>query len=212
MATLTKLSSGNWRIQIRRKDRYATRTFRKREDAETWGFALERQIETQLDWNKWTVKELIDLYLQDMLEAGRPVGRTRQSFLESIRPSLGKLPISQLNRETFIEYGRTRAKDGACPGTVNHNFSDLRAVLTYLEAAHKVPFRHDEFEYAHIVLRKLGLMRKNRLRSRRPTTDEIQQLIDFFANSPRQFIPMDRVIQFNRDCNAPRRNLPHRMD
>lgn len=45
MATLLKLPSGNWRTQVRRKGQYATRTFRKKEDAETWGLAIEREID-----------------------------------------------------------------------------------------------------------------------------------------------------------------------
>ena len=200
MATLVRLPSGNWRAQVRRSGRYAARTFREKEDAEAWSFALEREIDltarTPPDWDKWTFEELIDLYLQDMLEAGKVVGRTRRLFLESIRPSLGKLKVSQLTREAFIKYGRARAGEGTAPGTIMFNFSDLRAVLTYVEAAHKVPFRNDEFEFARITLRKLGLMSRSRPRTRRPSVDEIQGLIDFFENSRRQFIPMDRVIQF----------------
>lgn len=67
MATLTKLGSGNWGVQIRQKGRYATRTFRKKEDAETWGAALEREINLTArapsDWDERTLEELIDLYL-----------------------------------------------------------------------------------------------------------------------------------------------------
>jgi integrase len=200
MATLIKLPSGNWRIQVRRKGQYATRTFRKKEDAETWGLAVEREIDLSArrpsDWDKYTLEELIDLYLQDMLELGRRVGRTRQLFLESIRPTLGKLKLSELTRANFLKYGRARAQQGAAPGTVLFNFSDIRAILTYAESVHGVPIRHDEFALARIALKKLGLMHRSRARTRRPTADEIQRLIDFFLNSPRQFIPMDRVIQF----------------
>ncbi|MBR1187354.1 site-specific integrase [Bradyrhizobium sp. AUGA SZCCT0160] len=200
MAALTKLTSGNWRIQIRRKGQYATRTFRKKEDAETWGLALEREIDLTArapsDWDKLTLEELIDLYLQDMLEVGKRVGRTRQLFLESIRPTLGKLKLSELTRANFIKYGRARAQLGAAPGTVLFNFSDIRAILTYAECVYGAPVQHHEFALARIALKKLGLMHRSRARNRRPTVDELQSLIDYFANSPRQFIPMDRIIQF----------------
>ncbi|UFW90522.1 site-specific integrase [Bradyrhizobium barranii] len=200
MATLVRLPSSNWRIQVRRKGQYAARTFRKREDAETWGLALEREIDLTAkapsDWDKRTLEELIDLYLQDMLEVGKKVGRTRQLFLESIRPTLGKLKLSELTRGNFVEYGRSRAKEGASASTVQFNFSDISAILTYAEAVHGAPMRHDEFDLARLALKKLGLMRKSRARTRRPTVEEIRRLINFFAASPRQYIPMDRIIQF----------------
>jgi integrase len=200
MATLIQLPSGTWRTQVRRKNRYASRTFRYKEDAETWGTALEREIDltakARSDWERRIFEEMIDLYLQDMLDAGKTVGRTRQLYLESIRPTLGKLRLSELTRANFIKYGRARAMEGAAPGTILFNFSDLRAVLTFVEAAHGVPFNHDEFELARTALRKLGLMRRSRDRSRRPTFDEVLRLIHYFENSARHFIPMDRIVQF----------------
>lgn len=36
MATYTKLSSGSWRVQVRRKGRYVSETFLRRDDARRW--------------------------------------------------------------------------------------------------------------------------------------------------------------------------------
>jgi len=36
VATFTQLASGNWRVQVRRKTRYAAKTFRTRKDSEEW--------------------------------------------------------------------------------------------------------------------------------------------------------------------------------
>jgi len=38
MATIAKLKSGNYRVQIRRKGQYASKTFSKKSDALSWSF------------------------------------------------------------------------------------------------------------------------------------------------------------------------------
>ena len=45
MATFTKLASGNWRVQVRRKTRYVAETFRRRKDGEEWALEMERNID-----------------------------------------------------------------------------------------------------------------------------------------------------------------------
>jgi len=41
MATYTKLSSGSWRVQVRRKGRYVSETFLRRDDARRWATDAE---------------------------------------------------------------------------------------------------------------------------------------------------------------------------
>ncbi|WP_292495837.1 hypothetical protein [Mesorhizobium sp.] len=45
MATYTKLSSSSWRVQVRRKDRYVSETFLRRDDARLWATETERQVD-----------------------------------------------------------------------------------------------------------------------------------------------------------------------
>jgi len=42
MATFTKLKSGSWRVQVRRKNEYVGNTFIRRRDAEEWAIDVER--------------------------------------------------------------------------------------------------------------------------------------------------------------------------
>ena len=43
MATISKLKSGNYRVQIRRKGQYASKTFRRKADADAWALDAERR-------------------------------------------------------------------------------------------------------------------------------------------------------------------------
>ena len=47
MASFTKLKSGSWRAQIRRKGQYVNETFLRRKDAEEWALDMERRIDRQ---------------------------------------------------------------------------------------------------------------------------------------------------------------------
>ena len=45
MAAFTKLKSGSWRVQVRRKSRYISETFLRRENARRWTTDAERQVD-----------------------------------------------------------------------------------------------------------------------------------------------------------------------
>jgi malonyl CoA-acyl carrier protein transacylase len=40
VATFTQLASGNWRVQVRRKNRYVSEIFRRRKDGEDWALDM----------------------------------------------------------------------------------------------------------------------------------------------------------------------------
>lgn len=71
LATFTKLPSGFWRAQVRRKGRYISETFAYREDARRWASEAERSIDqgkapkTTRIADKTTFGHLVDLHLDD---------------------------------------------------------------------------------------------------------------------------------------------------
>ena len=76
MAAFNKLPSGYWRVQVRRKRKYASRTFRLKSDAERWALEAERVIATgkgvdapQVD-RRTTFGDLIRQHITDMAEVG----------------------------------------------------------------------------------------------------------------------------------------------
>jgi len=44
-ASSNQLASGNWRVQVRRKNRYVSETFRQRKEGEDWALDMERNID-----------------------------------------------------------------------------------------------------------------------------------------------------------------------
>lgn len=77
MATYSKLPSGTWRVQVRRKGRYISETFLKRDDARWWATEAEGRIDRgevptpERAARLKTFGELIDLHIAGMKEVGK---------------------------------------------------------------------------------------------------------------------------------------------
>ncbi|WP_292109177.1 hypothetical protein [Mesorhizobium sp.] len=124
MATFTKLSSGSWRVQVRRKGRYVSETFLRRDDARRWATETERQVDRGETPTKSRVArlktfgELIDLHIDDMCDVGKSPRRSKAAALDMLQRHLGKCNIAALDRERLILFGRERAAQGAGPMTL----------------------------------------------------------------------------------------------
>lgn len=202
MATYTKLSSGNWRVQIRRKGQYASDSFRRRSDAESWALETERRIDRGEEprpidrKDPTTLGDLIDLHISDLLEVDKAPLRSKSFSLDLLKRKLGKIRISDLSRERLIAFGRERLKEGAGPVTISMDIGYLRTVITHAAAIHGIAVSLEAVDLARIALKRLGLIGKSRERDRRPTSDEIDRILTYFGDNKRQSIPMVPIVKF----------------
>ncbi|VIO72676.1 Tyrosine recombinase XerC [Bradyrhizobium ivorense] len=202
MASFTQLPSGNWRVQVRRKNRYVAETFRRRKDGEEWALDIERNIDrnrspkARAAVKAKTFGDIIDLHIGDMHDVGRPPRRSKAAVLEALKEDLGSTKLPRLDRERLIEYGRKRAKQGAGPATLAIDMSFIRTVATHAAAVHGIEVSAEEVRLARFALRHLGLVGKSDERDRRPTQDELDELIEYFETNPRQVIPMGRIVRY----------------
>ncbi len=128
--------------QIRRKGSYASNTFKRRADADTWALEAERNIDMGIapkavsPSKVHTLADIIDLHLLDMTEVGKVVRRSKAAVLAALKISMGKLKLKDLNRMALIDYRKKRAKDGAGPATLAIDFSFMGTLLTHAAAVH----------------------------------------------------------------------------
>ncbi|WP_323041678.1 hypothetical protein [Gemmobacter sp.] len=201
MATITKLPSGSWRVQVRRKGKYASETFLRRGDGEAWARAIEHRIDCgepillEATATK-TFGGLIDLHKSDLAQVGKRLGRSKAASLEFLSARLGKLKPSELDREKLIEFGKERAKEGAGPVTLSIDLGYIKTILSHAAAVHGVFASTEGIDLARIALTRLGLVGKSNERDRRPTDAEIDALITVLEDNPRQTIPVGRIIRF----------------
>lgn len=202
MASIRKQKSGSWRAQVRRKGRSLSDTFVSRDDARRWAVDAEREIDRGQAPNKSriaqmrTFGDLIDLHIADMKSVGRAPGRSKAATLAMLKRELGKRTMIDIDRERLVQFGRERARQGAGPVTVSMDIGAIRLVIAHAAAVHGLPVSLEQVDLARIALRRLGLVGKSNERNRRPTTEELQALFNYFDGIRRLSIPMSRVIRF----------------
>ncbi len=189
-------------MQVRRKGRYLAQTFRRKKDAESWALEAERSIDrgreprAKLILKVKTFGDLIDLHKADMREVKRPLRRSKLYSLNLLDRKLGRIPFRSLGREQLIAYGRDRAHEGAGPVTLAAELSYTGTILGHAAAVHGIDVSREDVDLARIALRRLGLIGRGTERDRRPTQQELDDLIAFFDGNSRQVIPVGRIIRF----------------
>lgn len=202
VATITRLKSGSWRVQVRRKGKYVNETFLRRKDAEEWGIDIERRIDRQEPTTTHKSRDvqlfgdLVALHRQDLKEVGKDIGRSKTASLIFLDERLGHLRLPELDRERFIKFGKERALEGAGPVTVGIDLGYIKTILSHAAAVHGVIASTEPIDLARIALGRLGLVGKGDERDRRPTQDELDRIISSLEANIRQQIPVGRVIRF----------------
>ena len=202
MATFTKLNSGSWRVQVRRKGKYVNETFLRRKDADEWALEIERRIDrgeaavARSSRDAKTFGDLITLHREDLQEVGKRIGRSKAASLAFLDLRLGRLRIPELDRGRLIQFGKDRAREGAGPVTIGIDLGYIKTILLHAAAVHGVVLSVEPVTLARTALARLGLVGKGSERDRRPTQDELDRLVAAFDANPRQQIPIGRIIRF----------------
>jgi integrase len=202
LATFTKLNSGSWRAQVRRKGKYVNETFLRRKDAEEWALEVERAIDrgepaiARTSRDAKTFGDLVKLHREDLQEVGKRIGRSKAASLTFLEHRLGRLRIPELDRGRLIEFGKERAREGAGPVTIGIDLGYIKTILLHAAAVHGVILSVEPLTLARAALARLGLVGKGKERDRRPTQDELGRLVAAFDANPHQQIPVGRIIRF----------------
>jgi hypothetical protein len=61
---------------------------------------------------------------------------------------------------------------------------------------HGIEVSAEEARLARVALSHLDLVGKSKERDRRPTQDELDELIECFETNRRQFIPMGKIVRY----------------
>ena len=199
MASISKLPSGAYRVQIRRKGRCASETFLRRDDAQKWARQAETQVDQGLPPKRSsaarlnTFGDLIDLHIADMCAVGKPPRRNKAATLAALMRDLGKEKVGHLERHKLIEYGRTRADQGAGPVTLGIDIGVIKMILTHAAAVDGLEISPEAVDLARVALKRLGLIGIER--DRRPTTAEPNRLFRCFNDNARLTMPMTRIVK-----------------
>jgi integrase len=203
VATIVRLKSGSYRVQVRRKGQYASKTFLRKSDADDWAVQTARDIDSGKKPSKQvrrrdtqTFGHLIDLHVNDLAEVGKALRRSKEHVLRRLKEDIGDTPLKDMTRAELITFGRRRAKEGAGPATLAIDFSFIGTVMTHAAAVHDIEVDPEQIRLARYALRRLGLIAKAKERDRRPSADELKRILHHLDTAPRVEIPMGRIVRF----------------
>jgi integrase len=72
----------------------------------------------------------------------------------------------------------------------------LRTILVHAAAVHGLEVPTEQVMLARVALRRLGIVGKGGERDRRPNQDELERIIKYYDDNPRQTIPVGRLVKF----------------
>jgi integrase len=179
-----------------------SKTFGLRTAAENWARAREVELEEptamiRAKHGRPSLASLIRWYIDEF----KPVAnwqRTKQSHLEFLeRHPIGQCDALELTSAMLMDHVRSRRADGAGPATVANDLTWISSVLEAARSVNEVPVNPEIVQEARTACRELRLVKKSRKRARRPTSQELDALFDFFARRDRRSeLPMCDILEF----------------
>src|SRR5262249_8321821 len=111
---------------------------------------------------------------------------------------LGGTKCSNITSNALVSFARELTKNVE-PQTCGNYFAHLSNIFTVARPAWSYPLARAAFDDALTVLSKLGLIRKAIERTRRPTLEELDRLMEHFGrirNHRPSSIPMQKIVLF----------------
>lgn len=174
-------------------------TFDRRPAANAWIVKREAELKQPGGLEKKenpALSEVIDRYIAESRNA---VLGTKAQVLKTIKNhELAKLKCSTITSAKLVSFGKELTTNVE-PQTCGNYFSHLSNIFTVARPAWGYPLARQEFDDAITVLKKLGLIRKAPERTRRPTLEELDRLMEHFSRIQSHrpsTVPMQKVIAF----------------
>lgn len=174
-------------------------TFDRKQAANAWIVKREAELKQPGGLERKedpTLSAVIDRYIA---ESQNLVLGTKAQVLKNIKNSdLGDINCSEITSHTLVSFARELGKNVE-PQTCGNYFSYLSNIFTVARPAWGYPLSRQAFDDALVVAKKLGLIRKATERSRRPTLEELDRLMEHFGrirDHRPSSIPMRKIVAF----------------
>jgi integrase len=127
-------------------------------------------------------------------ELNGSMGDTKAACLRKVRESkLARLKCSEITSDAIVSFIKTLDVQ---PQTRSNYLSHISPIFEIATIAWKYPLSKTEFENAVKALRLLKLTGKSNQRDRRPSLEELDQLMEFFMGRRSTSCPMHKIVPF----------------
>jgi integrase len=174
-------------------------TFDRKQAANAWIVKREAELKRPDGLQQKEDPPLAAVIERFIAESKNPVLGTKAQVLKSIKNSdLGETKCSDITSRRLVSLAQDLNKN-VTPQTCGNYFSHLSNIFAVARPAWGYPLSRQEFDDAITVIKKLGLIRKGNERTRRPTLDELDRLMEHFGriqeNRPGS-LPMQQIVTF----------------
>ena len=174
-------------------------TFDRKQAANAWIVKREAELKAPGGLERKedpTLSAVIDRYIAEFKNV---VLGTKAQVLKAIKSSyLGEKKCSDITSHTLVSFARDLTQSVE-PQTCGNYFSHLSSIFTVARPAWGYPLSRQAFDDAVTVIKKLGLIRKAVERTRRPTIEELDRLMEHFGrirDHRPSSIPMQKIVTF----------------
>jgi integrase len=187
-------------IVIKREGKIAHRenkTFPSRREAAAWGKHREEELSEpgvveELKREDPTLREAIARHERE----SKRLGRTKAQVLRSLKQySIADKRCSEIRSPHIVSLAQELAQTRS-PATVSSYLTFLAGVFDIARPAWGYPLDPQAMKDALVVAVKQGLVGRSNERDRRPTVDEMDKVMNFFAGRQADSMPMSKIVLF----------------
>lgn len=172
-------------------------TFDRKPPAQAWLKKRETELAVPGALVKSVDPMLKDVIDQYNLEKQKAHGKTKTQVLNTIKDAdIGGMRCSAITSQELVQFCQSL---DAQPSTRGNYMSHLASVFTVARPAWGYPLDKQAMDDSRVVLDKMGLVGRSKGRTRRPTLDELDQLMNYYTvmeTKRSDSIPMTRIILF----------------
>lgn len=178
------------------------KTFSREALAKDWAKRREVELErpgglAKAKAGDTTIGALLKWYVEEFEKVSK-WQRSKGADLKRLQgQSIAEASAVDLEAQTVVDFVRKRRQGGAGPATVLNDLVWLGVVLRAAKTAKGVHVTPEVIDQARETCYQLRLVAKSRRRERRPTTDELSRLREYFDRRDRRAeIPMRDIFEF----------------
>jgi integrase len=198
MSAIQKLSSGRYRVLIRRKGIYRSATFTTQAQAKSWANDIESQIESVGSSNLiaapkgMTVGEVILAYSE--LEKQLRWGRSKTANLKRLAKEFERVPVRNFSQVHIREFLDRMTRSGSAGVTIAGYLSTLGSAIGWAHHARRINIDPNLCKIARASLSHQGIKTRSNSRSRLPTSKELKDLFSYWKDNDHLYtIPMASI-------------------
>ncbi len=177
------------------------KTFDRRPAASAWIEKREAELSRpgEIERSRGSKPTLLDAIVRFMDDSEKDLGRTKRQVLNTIKAlPIAQMPCDEIASQDIVSFAKQLLPNRK-PQTVASYMSHLSAIFDIARPAWGFNLREQEMADAFKVAGKLGLTSKSDYRERRPTLEELDQIMTHFARASerrRDITPMTSIVAF----------------